>query len=295
MKSYEFIGKTVEKAIENGLKELNKNREDVDISIISQGGLFSKAKVEISYDEEINEETLKEIIDEEINEEETEKQNEENVYTDDECSDCGCMQGDECTCEECECGCDCECECECEEENCECENVEMNKNDSTKEEKPAKKVMTSEEVFDKIQEIFSNIFKTLNINGRVMTMENDDTYEVKISGDENVSALIGYRGEALNAYQILINSFTELKYRTKKILLDVEGYRSKREESLTNLAIRIAKKVLKTNKRYKFEPMSSYERHVIHEALSNFNGVTTHSEGVEPRRCLIVDIEKVEK
>ena len=116
--------------------------------------------------------------------------------------------------------------------------------------------------------------------------------EVKIMGDEKVSSLIGFRGEGLNAYQFLINNFRALRNKSKRILIDVENYRNRREESLRSLANRIAKKVVKTKKRYKFEPMSAFERHIIHEELASFEGITTHSEGVEPRRCLIVDIRK---
>ena len=147
----------------------------------------------------------------------------------------------------------------------------------------------TDEVIETRQDIFSNIFNSLNIAGRVMVFEGDDAYEVKVSGDDKVASLIGYRGEGLNAYQVIINSFLSLRNKSKKILIDVENYRNKREESLKALAQRIAKKVVKTKRRHKFEPMSAYERHVIHEELANFNGVSTHSEGVEPRRCLIVE------
>ena len=124
-----------------------------------------------------------------------------------------------------------------------------------------------------------------------MVFESDDAYEVKVSGDDKVASLIGYRGEGLNAYQILINSFLDLRNKSKKILIDIENYRNRREESLKGLANRIAKKVVRTKRSHKFEPMSAYERHVIHEELANFKGVTTHSEGLEPRRCLIVEYD----
>lgn len=290
MKSFEFTGKNIEKAIENGLKELGKKREDVDISILSEGGLFSKAKVRLSYEEENIDNEIKEIIDnnEDLKEEYPEK-----------ICDCGCNHEDVCKCEDCECdecedeestheeecNCDESCDCGCKEgEPCVCEE--------SLEEKRERVYLTDEEVIDRIQEIFKNIFKCLNIDAKVMVLNSDEAYEVKISGEDKVSNLIGYRGEGLNAYQLIINNFLELKNKSKKILIDVENYRDKREESLKGLAIRIAKKVLKTKRRHKFEPMSAYERHVIHEALANFNGVTTHSEGVEPHRCLIVELDK---
>ena len=291
MKTYEFLGKNIEKAIEAGLKELNKNRDDVDIKIISEGGLFSKAKIEISVedDEEMND--LKQIVKDEIDEIAKEEDNESQHREEcDEVEHSCCCEDEQsfCCCED-EIHCCCEEECECED-ICECgckENEEINENI-----KPEKVYLTSEEVFTKIQDIFANIFKNLNLDAKVMILENDEAYEVKVMGDERVSSLIGFRGEGLNAYQLLINNFMELRNKEKKILIDVENYRNRREESLRSLAQRIAKKVVKTKRRHKFEPMSSYERHVIHEELANFDGVTTHSEGNEPHRCLIVDIKR---
>jgi len=285
MKSYEFVGKNIEKAIENGLKELNKKREDVDIIVLSEGGLFSKAKVQISFDEEEKaevESVVEEIREEKpITDENIDKNEETNTDSSCECEDCNC--GDKCDCEDCNCGEECECE------DCNC-NDEINKEQANEEiKKEEKEYLTSEEVIEKIQSIFSKIFDALKITGRVMVFESDEAYEVKVNGDDKVASLIGYRGEGLNAYQIIINSFIELRNKSKKILIDVENYRNRREESLKALAQRIAKKVVKTKKRHKFEPMSAYERHVIHEELANFNGVSTHSEGVEPRRCLIVE------
>lgn len=287
MKSFEFTGKNVEKAIENGLKELGKNREDVDIKILSEGGLFSKAKIVMTIEDEDVDEEVKTIIDdnEDLKEE----------YPVDACT-CGCDHEDVCSCADCECeecegeesacNCDDDCDCGCKEgKPCLCEEEKV-------EPKKERVYLTDDEVIEKIQEIFANIFKALNIDGKVMVLTSDEAYEVKISSDDKVSSLIGYRGEGLNAYQVVINSMLELRNKSKKILIDVENYRDRREESLKALAQRIAKKVVKTKKRHKFEPMSAYERHVIHEELANFKGVTTHSEGVEPHRCLIVDIEK---
>jgi len=383
----EFTGKNVEKAIENGLKELNKTREEVEIIVLSEGGLFSKAKVEINVKEkEAAKSFVKDIFakDEQINNE-TKVETTEEISKTCECGeDCHC--GEDCDCDHChdnscECGEDCNCdeedeiyeletedgkivpaalldeislnekeycafealetdeeieagdfivlekvlendelkllpvedetiidevfdivskkfevvegcrgECSCcdHEVGCECEHCE----DEEVEEKPAREYMSSEDVYETIQEFFANVFKTLNIDAKVMILENDEAYEVKVMGDEKVASLIGYRGEGLNAYQLILNSILALRNKSKKIYLDVENYRNKREESLKALAVRIARKVLKTKRKHKFEPMTAYERHIIHEELSNFSGVETHSEGVEPHRCLVVDIKK---
>ena len=375
----EFTGKNVEKAIENGLKELNKTREEVKITVISEGGLFSKAKILM----EVNEKEDTKSFVKDIFAKEEPVVEECKVETEEVASACEC--GEECHCgEHCECGDDCDCEeCSTEEEiyeletedghvvpaalldtvslnekeycafealendddieagdfivlekvlendelkllpvedetiidevfdivskkfevveecsgecsccdhevGCECEHCE----DEEVEEKPAREYMSSEDVYETIQEFFANVFKTLNIDAKVMILENDEAYEVKIMGDEKVASLIGYRGEGLNAYQLILNSILALRNKSKKIYLDVENYRNKREESLKALAVRIARKVLKTKRKHKFEPMTAYERHIIHEELSNFVGVETHSEGNEPHRCLVVDIKK---
>ena len=369
----EFTGKTVEKAIENGLKELNKTREQVEIEILSEGGFFSKAKVLINIKEEksencecgcndecsCNEEHCESECcegnceccgedcncDDEVYELETEDGNVLNAYMlgiynidgkeysafealdtidgveegdflaferveteegihlegiEDEIVDkvyeafekeCKEIEGCSCGCEDEHCTCGEHCSCT-EENNCGCDCHSHEDCNDCHEEKPVREYMSSEEVYEKIQEIFATIFKTLNLDAKVMILEDDDAYQVKVMGDDKVASLIGYRGEGLNAYQLLLNNFTELRNKSKKIYLDVENYRNKREESLKALAVRIARKVMKTKRRHKFEPMTAYERHIIHEELSNFSGVETHSEGVEPHRCLIVDIKK---
>ena len=112
----------------------------------------------------------------------------------------------------------------------------------------------------------------------------------KING-ENVNNLIGYHGETLEAIQYLVNTIVREKvpaYR-KKIYLDVENYRRKRQETVESLAEKVAKKVLMNKRSIKLEPMNSFERKSIHYALSNIEHIGTHSEGVEPNRYLVID------
>lgn len=259
MEKFEFTGKNLDQAISLGLKELNKKREDVDIRIISQGGLFSKAKIEIIVDDEkeIIEEIKEEVIKPTIIEEE--KVVEEN-------------------------------------------KVEESKLNETHEEKTEeieeispvveKNYLTSEQVIERIQEFFKGVFDSLKLEARVVVMEEEENFQVKIMGEEGISSLIGYRGEALSAYQYLINNLPSLKDKSKRILLDVENYRNRREENLRNLAERTARKVLRNKRSFKFEPMNAYERRIIHDEVSKIKGVTTHSEGVEPHRFLIIELEK---
>jgi spoIIIJ-associated protein len=106
--------------------------------------------------------------------------------------------------------------------------------------------------------------------------------------------LIGYRGETLDSLQYLIslviNKGHEAEY--KRVVLDTENYRLKREETLKRLARKIADKVKRTSRAVKLEPMNPYERRVIHSALQNDLDINTYSEGEEPFRRVVVDLKK---
>lgn len=111
---------------------------------------------------------------------------------------------------------------------------------------------------------------------------------VELSGS-NMGAIIGRRGETLDAIQHLTNYVVNRGSDTHlHISVDAENYRAKREESLTRLAEKMAEKAIKYKRSMALEPMNSYERHVIHTALQNYEGVTTGSTGVEPNRRVVV-------
>lgn len=118
---------------------------------------------------------------------------------------------------------------------------------------------------------------------------------VNLSGG-NMGVIIGRRGETLDAIQHLTN-YVVNKGSDKRmhVSIDAEAYRSKREESLTKLAEKMAEKAIKYKRSMALEPMNSYERHVIHTALQNYPGVTTSSTGVEPNRRVVVSYVKGEQ
>ena len=117
---------------------------------------------------------------------------------------------------------------------------------------------------------------------------------VNLSGD-GMGAIIGRRGETLDAIQHLTNYVVNRgSDKHMHISVDAENYRSKREESLTHLAEKMAEKAIKYKRSMALEPMNSYERHVIHTALQNYEGVTTSSTGVEPNRRVVVSYVKPE-
>ena len=117
---------------------------------------------------------------------------------------------------------------------------------------------------------------------------------VELSGS-SMGAIIGRRGETLDAIQHLTNyAVNRGSEKHTHISVDAESYRSKREESLVHLAEKMAEKVIKYKRSMALEPMNSYERHVIHTALQNYEGVTTASTGTEPNRRVVVSYVKPE-
>ena len=119
-------------------------------------------------------------------------------------------------------------------------------------------------------------------------------YKVILEG-ENLGALIGRRGETLDAIQQLTSYSVNRTGGRVRIQLDAEGYREKREQSLQHLAKKVAGKVVKYRRSVTLEPMNAYERHVIHTALQDVPGVTTYSTGVDPNRRVIVAYDRDKK
>lgn len=207
MKSIEITGKTVEEAIQNGLKELNVTKDRVEVNIINEGskGLFKlfkgkDAKVEL-------------IV--------------KNDYKDD------------------------------------------------------------------IKNFLTDILNSMDILAEIHITEENDVLNINLTGP-NMGLIIGYRGETLDSLQYLaslvVNKNNEGVY--KKVTIDTENYRAKREETLKRLAGKIALTVKKNRKAVKLEPMNPYERRIIHSALQNDSSIITYSEGDEPHRKVIIDLKR---
>ena len=117
---------------------------------------------------------------------------------------------------------------------------------------------------------------------------------VNLSGS-GIGAVIGRRGETLDAIQHLTNyAVNRGNDKRSHINVDAENYRAKREDSLVRLAEKMAAKAIKYKRSMALEPMNSYERHIIHTALQNYEGVTTSSTGSEPNRRVVVNYVKPE-
>ncbi len=123
-------------------------------------------------------------------------------------------------------------------------------------------------------------------------LDPEGRYKVILEG-EKLGALIGRRGETLDAIQQLTNySVNKGGEKRVRVHVDAENYRLKREQSLQHLAHKVAGKVLKYKRNVTLEPMNAYERHVIHTALQDVDGVTTYSMGTDPNRRVIVAYDR---
>ncbi len=149
-------------------------------------------------------------------------------------------------------------------------------------------------VADKAKDFLKEVFDAMNMVVVVNAKydENSRNLNIDLSGDE-MGVLIGKRGQTLDSLQYLVslvvNKETDEYIRVK---VDTEDYRNRRRETLENLAKNIAYKVKRTKRPVSLEPMNPYERRVIHSALQNDKFVTTHSEGEEPFRRVVVTLKR---
>ena len=250
MKVIQATGKNVEKAIEEGLKQLGVSQDEVDIKILDEGGFFRKAKVELTLEKDVDEKPAKK---ENVK---TEKQPAEKKENKKETT---------------------------EENNIVVEEVVFDTDEpKTPVEEDEDKAI---EIGKKFLEEFITKFKT---EATVEPVKAENGITLCISG-EQVNELIGRRGETLNAIQEILNLVLKNNgFRHTHIFIDIENYKNRREESLISLANRMAHKAVKINKPIKLEAMSAYERKIIHTTLQSDDLVTTKSEGEEPNRYLVI-------
>ena len=146
----------------------------------------------------------------------------------------------------------------------------------------------AKENITKFLDSFSSVFGGLEYE----INKDNNLASIKITG-ENSSKLIGYRGDIINALQTIISAIANKNTSDRvRISIDICDYKSKRETTLKELAKKLEKTVLRNKKKVVLEPMTAYERKIIHTELQNSKGVTTYSIGEEPHRKLVVDIKK---
>lgn len=171
------------------------------------------------------------------------------------------------------------------------EKVEVKTEETSKVKTPltAEEVYANEEI---IKEFLFDVFKAMNLEVEIEITTEDDNMCVELKGAE-MGVLIGKRGQTLDSLQYLTNLAVNRKSsKYVRVKIDTEDYRRRRKQTLENLAKNVAFKVKRTKRTVELEPMNPFERRIIHSALQNDKFVTTHSEGDEPYRHVVVTLKK---
>lgn len=166
------------------------------------------------------------------------------------------------------------------------------------EEEPARKKATelaevSDEAIKAVEAFLNDTLKAMDMDVEIVSeVDSEGALSVEMKGS-NMGILIGKRGQTLDALQYLANRVAN-KHQDGyvRVKLDTENYRARREETLRHLAKNIAFKVKRTRRAVSLEPMNPYERRIIHAALQSDPHVTTHSEGEEPYRKVVVTLKR---
>lgn len=155
------------------------------------------------------------------------------------------------------------------------------------------KFTVKETEIDIAKNFVENILKNSNVEAIVKVKQDNNLIKVNIEGND-AACLIGRRGETLDSIQFLtglaLNKIN--KESDFRVLVDIENYRSKREDSLVRYANKMAREVAKTKKTKKLDYMNPYERRIVHSALQNDKYVSTYSEGTDPYRRLVIEYIK---
>ena len=152
----------------------------------------------------------------------------------------------------------------------------------------------NEDPKDVAKDFLNGVFEAmqLEVNISMELEEADNTLSIDLAGPE-MGVLIGKRGQTLDSLQYLTNlAVNRSAENYTRVKIDTEDYRRRRKETLENLAKNMANKVKRTKKAVTLEAMNPYERRIIHSALQNDNNVTTHSEGEEPYRYVVITLKK---
>lgn len=258
----EVSGKKVDDAIKEGLRTLNTTLDQVQVEILSQGGLFKKAKVRMRFGEEEKKETPppapaappeRPAKAEPVKEEKHAKAEPAPAA----------------------------------EKPSPKNTAKKQEPQPRKERKEPETAPITPEIVQAAETFLNDVLRLMDVTAELKTQQSGKELKIDIITDN--SAVIGYRGETLDALEYLC-SLTAGKgdERFVKVRLDCNDYRSKREESLTALAKRMADKCANTGKKVTLEPMSSAHRRIIHSALGEDERVFTKSEGKDPNRRIVI-------
>ncbi|MER2154393.1 MAG: RNA-binding cell elongation regulator Jag/EloR [Solibacillus sp.] len=251
MKQTTQIGATVEEAISLALQKLGHTREQVDVEVLQKG---KKGFLGFGARNAEVRVTVKEIVQQQVDQETTSGS----------ASDV--------------------------EELTIVEKTIENEPVSANEDQPIHHEQQQVDPIEEAKEYLTNIASGMGITDLTIDHETDGKHVSFKLSSEKAALLIGKRGLTLNALQHLTQLILNKTAKSFMILqMDVEDYRERRQVALEQLALRMADKAIRTRKPVSFEPMASYERKIIHNALANRIDIETHSEGVEPNRYLVIE------
>lgn len=300
-------GRSVDEAVEDALKKLKLSKDEVSIEVLQEAskgflGFGQKdAAVKVSKKED-TQDILKEIFSEEFESEKSKSSKIENKTRNKEKSEPKFSKSEKSSSEDIKPSAT-----EVKEEiKREVEEVRLeetsqtsyDENEDLKDEdivEEEKEVTFDIEKFTEISnEFIDKILKPLEIKYSTEISMDKNVLNVNILGNEkDLGIVIGKRGTTLDSIQyilsLIINKHSESFVR---VIVDSSGYREKRKKTLINLAEKTANRALRTGRAARLEPMNAHERKIIHEALKDFDGVFTHSEGQEPNRRIVVQIKK---
>lgn len=143
------------------------------------------------------------------------------------------------------------------------------------------------------QSFLAGLMREFQIPGQVSVQHiEDDNITVAVTGDSNYGLLIGPKGLVMSSIQELTRASVQNKYRRAngRVFVDIGGFREKRRASLERFAIKVAEEVISSGVSRTLEPMNSADRKVVHDAMAGIDGVSTRSEGQEPRRYIVVSV-----
>ena len=287
--SYIIIsGRTVDEAIEEGLRQLKTTRDEVEVEVVqapSKGflGLIGSKEATVKLTEKVN---TKDLV--------------QKILKDEELKDLGTNNDLEDAPEKVQIRSSLKEESIKEEPVLE-EVPQENRIEESPQEEASQledKGEDSEEEkktkIEKIEEFSSLVTSVLGLEAQTKIQDHGDHIDVEVLGDEHkMGILIGKRGVTLDAVQYLMTRLVNQDQEDyTRVFLDTSNYRAKREKSLESLAHKSAQKVLKYGRNVRLEAMNAAERRIIHAALQDVDGVMTHSEGRDPHRRVIIQKQR---
>lgn len=150
---------------------------------------------------------------------------------------------------------------------------------------------TPEEIAETGREFVAGLLEAMGLDAEVTSSAGDDAAMIEVAGGD-LGVLIGRRGQTLDALQELARTAVQRRLRSRvRLVVDVEGYRARRRDTLAEYARSIADRAKDRGTEIELEPMSSWDRKIVHDAVSAIDGVTSFSEGVDPNRKVVIRAE----